>query len=158
MNKMRKIRKTPGYNNAYLVETAPQLGVRITRILNGLKTVTVDDIRKATQHPDVIGVGGASHAEHGEWQIPYGALVPQTVDNVLAAGRCISGDQMAMSSYRVMATCAQTGFAAGVIAALAAARGEGVGSVPYGEVRRALLAAGQELDLGEYGEYLGRLH
>jgi ribulose 1,5-bisphosphate synthetase/thiazole synthase len=118
-NKMRKIRQVPGYDDVYLVETAPQLGVRITRILNGLKTVTVDDIRKATRHTDVIGVGGASHAEHGEWQIPYGALVPQTVDNVLAAGRCISCDLRMADLVRLIPNCFVTGQAAGVAAAVA---------------------------------------
>jgi len=118
-NKMRKIRQIPGYNDAYLVETAPQLGVRITRILNGLKTVTVDDIKKATQYPDVVGVGGASNAEHGEWQIPYGALVPQRVDNVLAAGRCISCDLRMADLVRLIPNCFVTGQAAGVGAAVA---------------------------------------
>ena len=117
--KMQKIRNVPGYENVYLVETAPQLGVRITRILNGLKTVTVDDIKKATQHRDVIGVGGASNAEHGEWQIPYGALVPQTADNVLAAGRCISCDLRMADLVRLIPNCFVTGHAAGVAAAVA---------------------------------------
>jgi len=117
--KMQKIRNVRGYENVYLVETAPQLGVRITRILNGLKTVTVDDIKKATRHPDVIGVGGAAHAEHGEWQIPYGALVPQTADNVLAAGRCISCDLRMADLVRLIPNCFVTGQAAGVAAAVA---------------------------------------
>ncbi len=118
-NKMQKIRQIPGYENVYLVETAPQLGVRITRILNGLKTVKVDDIKNATRHPDAIGVGGASNAEHGEWQIPYGALIPQTVDNVLAAGRCISCDLRMADLVRLIPNCFVTGQAAGVAAAVA---------------------------------------
>jgi ribulose 1,5-bisphosphate synthetase/thiazole synthase len=117
--KMQKIRSVPGYENVYLVETAPQLGVRITRILNGLNRVTVNDIKKAIRHPDVIGVGGASHAEHGEWQIPYGALVPQKVDNVLAAGRCISCDLRMADLVRLIPNCFVTGHAAGVAAAVA---------------------------------------
>jgi ribulose 1,5-bisphosphate synthetase/thiazole synthase len=117
--KMQKVRKVSGYEDVYLVETAPQLGVRITRILNGLKTVTVDDIKKTTRHPDVIGVGGAAHAEHGEWQIPYGTLVPQTADNVLAAGRCISCDLRMADLVRLIPNCFVTGQAAGVAAAVA---------------------------------------
>ena len=118
-SKMQKTRKVPGYENVYLVETAPQLGVRITRILNGLKTVTVSDIKNSTRHPDVVGVGGASHAEHGEWQIPYGALVPKTVDNVLAAGRCVSCDLRMADLVRLIPNCFVTGHAAGVAAAVA---------------------------------------
>jgi ribulose 1,5-bisphosphate synthetase/thiazole synthase len=117
--KMQKIRNVPGFDKVYLMETAPQLGVRITRILDGLKTVTVDDIRNSTKYPDVVGVGGASNAEHAEWQIPYGALVPRTVDNVLAAGRCISCDMRMADLVRLIPNCFVTGHAAGSAAAVA---------------------------------------
>jgi ribulose 1,5-bisphosphate synthetase/thiazole synthase len=117
-NKMQKIRSVPGYDKVYLVETAPQLGVRITRILNGLKTVKVEDIKNSTQYTDVIGVGGASDAEHSEWQIPYGALIPKNVDNVLAAGRCISCDLRMADLVRLIPNCFVTGQAAGVAAAV----------------------------------------
>ena len=118
-NKIQKIRNAPGYDKVYLVETAPQLGVRITRILNGLKTVKVNDLKNSTRHLDVIGVGGASNAEHVEWQIPYGALIPRTVDNVLAAGRCISCDLRMADLVRLIPNCFVTGHAAGVAAAVA---------------------------------------
>lgn len=48
----------------------------------------------------------------------YGALVPKDVDNLLTAGRCISGTRRAHASYRVMAICMATGEAAGIAAAL----------------------------------------
>ncbi|MDT8301381.1 MAG: FAD-dependent oxidoreductase [Sedimentisphaerales bacterium] len=118
-NKMQKVRNVPGYDKVYLVETAPQLGVRITRILNGLKTVKVKDLKNSVRHTDVIGVGGASNAEHVEWQIPYGALIPQTIDNVLAAGRCISCDLRMADLVRLIPNCFVTGHAAGVAAAVA---------------------------------------
>jgi succinate dehydrogenase/fumarate reductase flavoprotein subunit len=118
-NKMQKVRNTPGYDKVYLMETAPQLGVRITRILNGLKTVKVKDLKNSVRHTDVIGVGGASNAEHVEWQIPYGALIPQTIDNVLAAGRCISCDLRMADLVRLIPNCFVTGHAAGVAAAVA---------------------------------------
>lgn len=118
-NKIQKIRNVPGYDNVYLMETAPQIGVRITRILNGLKTIKVNDIKNSTRYSDVIGVGGASHAEHVEWQIPYGALIPQTIDNVIAAGRCISCDLRMADLVRLIPNCFVTGHAAGVAAAVA---------------------------------------
>jgi len=113
-------RKTPGYDPLCLVETAPQLGVRITRVLHGLRTVTFADLKAGTRFPDVVGVGGATKAEHGEWQIPYGALVPLTVDNVLAAGRCICMDIRMADLVRLIPNCFVTGHAAGVAAAVAA--------------------------------------
>ena len=76
-------------------------------------------VRFHARHPDVIGIGGASNAEHGEWQIPYGAMVPQTVDNVLAAGRCISCDLRMADLVRLIPNCFVTGHAAGVAAAVA---------------------------------------
>ncbi|MCP4263725.1 MAG: FAD-dependent oxidoreductase [Planctomycetes bacterium] len=118
-NKIQKIRNVPGHDKVYLMETAPQIGVRITRILKGLKTVKVDDLKNSTRHTDVIGVGGASNAEHVEWQIPYGALIPQTVDNVISSGRCISCDLRMADLVRLIPNCFVTGHAAGVAAAVA---------------------------------------
>ena len=103
----------------YLVETAPQLGVRITRVLRGLQTVTLDDLKNGTKHPDVVGVGGASNDDHGPWQIPYGALIPEKIDNVLAAGRCISAEIRMADLVRLIPNCFVTGHAAGVAAAVA---------------------------------------
>jgi hypothetical protein len=114
-----KVRHTPGYEQVYLVETAPQLGVRITRVLRGLHTVTLSDIKNGTKYPAVIGVGGASSGEHGPWQIPYGALVPEKIDNVLAAGRCISAEMRMADLVRLIPNCFVTGHAAGVAAAVA---------------------------------------
>jgi hypothetical protein len=113
-------RSIPGYERLYLAETAPQIGVRITRILDGLNTVRLDDLKNRRKFPDVVGVGGAAHAEHGEWQIPYGALVPESIDNVLAAGRCISTDIRMADLVRLIPNCFVTGHAAGVAAAVAA--------------------------------------
>lgn len=118
-NNIMKTRHTPGYEQVYLVETAPQLGVRITRVLRGLQTVTLDDLKNGTQHPDVIGVGGASGGEHGPWQIPYGALVPEKIDNLLAAGRCVSAEIRMADLVRLIPNCFVTGHAAGVAAAVA---------------------------------------
>ncbi len=116
---VQRTRQTPGYEKVYLVETAPQLGVRITRVLNGLNRVRLDDLSNATQFADVVGVGGSSGATHGEWQIPYGALVPTTVNNVLASGRCISVDMGMADLVRLVPNCFVTGHAAGVAAAVA---------------------------------------
>ncbi len=117
---VQKARQTPGYEKVFLLETAPQLGVRITRVLHGLKTVTLADLKAGTRFADVVGMGGASDGSHGEWQIPYGALVPQKIDNVLAAGRCISAEMRMADLVRLIPNCFVTGHAAGVGAAVAA--------------------------------------
>jgi succinate dehydrogenase/fumarate reductase flavoprotein subunit len=117
---IQKTRQTPGYDRVYLMETAPQLGVRITRVLRGLNMVTLDHLKAKTKFADVVGVGGSSNGEHHEWQIPYGALVPTEIDNVLAAGRCICVDIRMADLVRLIPNCFVTGHAAGVAAAVAA--------------------------------------
>jgi ribulose 1,5-bisphosphate synthetase/thiazole synthase len=116
---IQKTRSTPGYEKVYLVETAPQLGVRITRVLDGLNAVRLADFRAQTKFPDVVGVGGASGGDHEPWQIPYGALVPTKVDNLLAAGRCICSEIAMADLVRLIPNCFVTGHAAGVAAAVA---------------------------------------
>jgi len=116
---IQQLRQVPGYEQVCLVETAPQLGVRITRVLHGLKTVTLDDLKAGTRFADVVGVGGSESGEHGEWQIPYGVLVPTKVDNVLAAGRCVSAEIRMADLVRLIPNCFVTGHAAGVAGAVA---------------------------------------
>jgi len=116
---IQKTRQTPGYEHMYLVETAPQLGVRITRVLHGLKTVTLDDLKAGTRFADVVGVGGSDSGNHGEWQIPYGALVPTKTDNLIAAGRCISAEIRMADLVRLIPNRFVTGHAAGVAGAVA---------------------------------------
>jgi len=119
---LERIRKTPGYEKVYLVETAPQLGVRMSRMLAGTKRLAFDDVMAGKKHPDSIGVGGdwrKPEQRIGAWHIPYGVLVPQKIDNVLAAGRCVSGEPKLADYLRIIPTCFVTGHAAGCAAALA---------------------------------------
>lgn len=118
-NNIQKTRQIPGYEHVYLVETAPQLGVRITRVLDGLKKVTLADLKTGTKFPDVVAVGGSERGDHDEWQIPYGALVPVKTDNVLAAGRCICAELRMADLIRLIPNCFVTGHAAGVAGAVA---------------------------------------
>ena len=135
---VEKIRHTPGYEQVYLMETAPQLGVRITRVLNGLHTLKMSDVNAGTRFPDVVAVGGAWHADHQEWHIPYGALLPKDVENVLAAGRCISGERLMSDLIRVIPICFVTGHAAGAAAALAAKDGCTVRDVEIPKLQKLL--------------------
>ena len=135
---MQRVRETPGYEKVYLMETAPQLGVRLTRVLAGVETITLADLRDATEFPNVVGVGGSSHGEHGPWQIPYGALVPKEIDNLLAAGRCISAEVRMAYLVRLIPNCCVTGHAAGVAAAVAVEDGCRVRDVDVSKVQKIL--------------------
>ena len=107
-------------------------------LLHGLNQIRLDDLKKATRFSDVIGVGGASNAKHGEWQIPYGALVPESVDNVLAAGRCVNCEIRMADLVRLIPNCFVTGHAAGVAAAVAAGAGCTPREVDVGRVQGVL--------------------
>jgi len=114
---VEKLRQKQGDEQVYLAETAPQLGVRLSRLLDGVQKLTVQDIRGGAKFKDVIGYSGA-YANAPEFQIPYGSLVPAKVENVLAAGRCISAEFDVADITRLIPVCWVTGQAAGVAAAL----------------------------------------
>jgi FAD dependent oxidoreductase len=114
---VEKLRQKPGNEQVYLAETAPQLGVRLSRLLDGCKKLTVQEIRSGAKFQDVIGYSGA-YANAPDFQIPYGSLVPAKVENVLAAGRCISAEFDVADITRLIPVCWVTGQAAGLAAAL----------------------------------------
>jgi ribulose 1,5-bisphosphate synthetase/thiazole synthase len=144
---VESLRATPGYEKIRLLETAPQIGVRVTRLLRGVKTITYQDFKARVRYDDVVAVGGVTNCNQPEWQIPYGALVPKgPVENILAAGRCISTDLRTADYARVIAICWITGHAAGVGAAVAAKDGCLVRDVEVPKVQRILK---------EQGAYLG---
>lgn len=116
-NNVEKLRRRPGNEQVYLTETAPQLGVRLSRLLDGVQKLKVDEIRNHAKFKDVIGYSGA-YANAPEFQIPYGALVPAKVENVLAAGRCISAEFGVADITRLIPVCWVTGQAAGLAAAI----------------------------------------
>ena len=144
-NSVQRIRSTPGYEQVYLMETAPQLGVRITRLLAGTHQLTMKDVMAKRAFPDVIGVGGRWCAKHPAWQIPYGALVPRKTDNVLAAGRCVSGEAKMADLLRVIPPCFVTGHAAGAAAAVAVADGCRARDVDVAKVQKLLRQQGAYL-------------
>ncbi|MGH9687153.1 MAG: FAD-dependent oxidoreductase [Candidatus Acidiferrales bacterium] len=111
------LQKKSGNNQVYLTETAPQLGVRLSRILDGVHKLTVDEVRSHAKFEDVIGYSGA-YGGAPEFQIPYGTLVPAKLENVLAAGRCISAEFKIADITRLIPVCWATGQAAGIAAAL----------------------------------------
>jgi len=143
---VERVRQSPGYERAYLLETAPQLGVRITRLLTGVSRLTYKDSQAGTKFPDAIGVGGPwGRDKVGAWQIPYGCLVPRSVDGVLAAGRCISGELRMADLLRIIPPCFVTGHAAGVAAAVSAKDGCPPRAVEVPKVQKILRDQGAYL-------------
>jgi ribulose 1,5-bisphosphate synthetase/thiazole synthase len=142
---LERARKKPGAEHSYLVETAPQIGVRLTRLLGGAKTLTAQEAKAGVKFKDVIGYSG-TYANMNEFQIPFGCLVPSKVENLLAAGRCISSDFEIADTLRLIPVCWVTGQAAGIAAAL---------SVKDGCKPRAVNIAKLQNALRQQGAYLG---
>ncbi|HTR84316.1 MAG TPA: FAD-dependent oxidoreductase [Reyranella sp.] len=111
----------PGFANAYLMLSAPQLGVRHARRLIGVGRVTRQDWTDGTPRPDEIGVSPSLSPKFPLVSVPYSCLVPRDVDGLLVAGRHISCDATSHSFLREIPQCWLTGQAAGAAAALAAA-------------------------------------
>jgi hypothetical protein len=140
----------PGWEDAYLVGTGPQIGVRETRHVVGRYEVSADDVLSARRRPHdgIARCGWPLEAHHGIgstkytpiegrafYDIPIDALRSIDRDNLWAAGRLVSSDAEAYCSLRVMGTAFATGQAAGVAAALQA---QGAVAPDPGSVRREL--------------------
>ena len=124
----------PGYEQSYLMNFSTQIGIRETRRIWGEYRLTRADVLSARKFEDAVAQCGAPIEDHqagnstrweyvpdgGTYDIPYRALLPQNVSNLLVAGRCLSADHDAHASVRSMGQCMAMGQAAGTAAALSA--------------------------------------
>jgi hypothetical protein len=132
----------PGFERAWLLLSAPQVGVRHTRRLIGLRRMTRADWMDGVVHADEIGVSPSPSQKFANISVPYGALVARHFDNVLAAGRHIASDPATQAFMREIPQCWMTGQAAGTAAALIVATGATASTVDVGLVQRELLRQG----------------
>lgn len=122
-----------GFENARLLMTACEIGVRKSRMIDGEYILTGDDLKNLKKLPDSIAFGnydinihnpagsGTSHyffAPGEYYSIPYRSLIPKKISNLLVAGRCISVDHDAQASIRIMPIVCTLGGAAGTAASL----------------------------------------
>lgn len=123
----------PGFEHAYVMDTAPYLGIRETRRIVGEYVLNRDDILSCRRFPDGIALasypidlhdpqGADCTLEHppGVYGIPFGCLIPQGIANLLVVGRCISTTHEALAAIRVMPTGMALGQAGGTAVAMAA--------------------------------------
>jgi len=132
----------PGFENAFLMLSAPQIGVRHARRLKGVDSVLRSRWSDGVALADEIGVTPAVSPKFPNISIPYGALLPEKLDGLLACGRHISCDKNSHGFMREIPQCWITGQAAGAAAALAVARGVQPRAVDIGELQSALLEQG----------------
>lgn len=151
----------PGFEEAFLADTATQQGVRETRHVVGEYTLSGSDVTGLARFDDAIASSAWPQEYHtagrsteytflpdaSAYQIPYRSLVPQGPPNLLVAGRCISADHDALASCRVMAPCMAMGEAAGTAAAMAVREDSNVQAVDAAPLREELAAHGAILSL-----------
>jgi hypothetical protein len=155
--------KVPGFSDAYVVDIAPQIGIRETRRIVGAYQLTEDDVLDCVDFEDTVGVNGwpvEAHVagsvefrwqrgEHprGFNQLPYRMLLPEGIDNLFVAGRCASMTHEGQSSARVTGPCFVMGEAAGTAADMVLAGG----------TTRTVDVAMLQARLEKNGVFLGRL-
>jgi hypothetical protein len=132
----------PGFENAFLFLSAPQLGVRHARRLTGIAKMTRAQWPTGQVLDDEIGVTPSVSPKFPNISIPYGSLVPAALDGLLACGRHIACDPNSHGFMREIPQCWITGQAAGVGAALAVNRGIEPRAVDLNELQSALVGQG----------------
>ncbi|MGA1874447.1 MAG: FAD-dependent oxidoreductase [bacterium] len=153
-------RYVPGFERSYILQSGVNIGVRETRRIRGDYQLTAEDILQARTFDDVIARGSYPLDIHNPtgvgtvlkrlpagaaYDIPLRCLLPVGIDNLLVAGRCISGTHEAHSSYRVMPIAMATGQAAGVCAALASLSRKSTREVFIEDVQCELIRQGANL-------------
>ena len=135
----------PGFESAFLMLGAPQVGVRHSRRLTGLRKVTRAQWDEGKVWDDEIGVSTSLSPSFPNISVPYGSLVPVGLDGVIGAGRHIACDPSSHSFLREIPQCWMTGQAAGVAAALAAGSGIQPRALSPRPIQRELLRQGAYL-------------
>jgi hypothetical protein len=153
----------PGFGDSYIVDLAPQIGIRETRRIFGEYRLTEDDVLGCADFPDTIGVNGWPVEAHvagsvefrwprgdnprGFNQLPFRMMLPGTIRNLYVIGRCASMTHGAQSAARVTGPCFAMGEAAGTAAGMALAGGVACGAVDVADLQERL---------ERHGAYLGR--
>lgn len=154
----------PGFENIHIKGSASTLGVRETRRVIGRYILTEQDLMEGRTYPDSVvhevrfamdihnpsGPGQSVSSEKRPstpklYDIPLSAMCPIGCENLLTAGRCISGTHVAHSSYRVMRICMAMGQAAGAAAAIMCDTGATSATVDVHSVRNYLISRGVSL-------------
>jgi FAD dependent oxidoreductase len=129
----------PGFQRAYILDAAPQVGVRQTRLLDGEYVVTKEDIIGRRTFPDVVARGR-------DYYTPYRSLIPKGVDGLLVAGRCYAATPEAQRISREIPPVMVMGEAAGTAAALSLESGTPPRKVDVATLQKRLV--GQGVNLG----------
>lgn len=136
----------PGFENTYLIDTAPQIGGRDSRRIKGLYRFKKEDVVKdfddvIARAPDYTGFG------KGSVSVPYRCIVADKPENVVFSGRCISVEHNLIDMFREIPCCMATGQAAGVVASICARTSTAVQRIDIRELQAILRAQGAVLEV-----------
>jgi len=146
---------TPGFKKARLRTIGTSLGTRESRKIMGEYEITEHDVRNEGRFKDSIGIcpefidgyGIAIMPTTGRYfQVPYGIIVPQKVENLLVVGRCVAGDKISHAATRQMCCCTVTGQGAGVAAAISYKDNVSCRQVNFSKVQTSLKKQGVRID------------
>ncbi len=133
----------PGFEKSRIELTSTQVGVRATRQIVGLASPAGAEVLK-NKFPDPVVKPYAYKA----MRLPIGSLVPQGLENLLVAGRCISAEEEILAQLRLIPVCSATGQTAGTTAALALQQHKPPRELEVREIQEALQSQGMDLGLG----------
>ena len=146
---------TPGFEKARLRTMGASLGVRESRKIVGAYNITDHDVLNQAHFDDSIGIfpefldGNdiAVMPSTGRYfHVPYGVILPQKVENLLVAGRCVAGDKVSHAATRQMMCCTVTGQGAGVAAAVSIKDDVPCSRVNIVEVQKVLKKQGVRIE------------
>ena len=157
--------RVKGFENAVLVHTGPEIGVRSSRQIEGEYVLTIEDIITSKKFYDVIAHGGYPvdiHSPDGEEEVitedmhlpknsmysaPYRSLINNHITNLITVGRCISATFEAQGAIRVTPMAGAIGHGGGVAAALAAKQGGKASDISISTLQAVLKEQGAYLNL-----------
>ncbi len=137
--------RVPGFEDSFVLDTAPQIGTRESRRITGLHRLTIEDLAGG-RFQDSVGLGNRYDIDGHVWQFPYRCLVPAAIANGLATGRCISTTHEAHEFTREIHNCLTVGQAAGAAAAMASRAGAPVADIDVSELQSRLRGQGARLE------------
>ncbi len=138
---------TPGCENSKIRNFGMTVGIRETRKIDGVYNMTADDVREQGRFDDSVGIFPEFIDGYGililpttgrYFQVPYRALLPRRIRNLLVVGRSVGGDTTSHAAIRNMMCCTVTGQAAGVAAAVSLRTNRTAADVAVGDVQQAL--------------------
>ncbi len=153
----------PGFENSFMVQTGPNIGIRESHKINGIYKLTEKDIVENVMFDDAVAMGGypvdvhapkgagdgmrLPHLELGSWySVPYRCLVSREISNLIVAGRCISTTHLACGATRVTPVLMAISQAAGTAAKMAVKCGCHVKDIDISELRKKLIRDGAFLE------------